>query len=175
MCCETDEEAWEKADGWTFFQFALQLYNKEGPFEPGTVNFWDKYQEWKLTPAGQKRSGSELIGSPETIREKLLELEAANVDQVILLNQAGKNTHKDICDSLDLFAREIMPEFHGREDEHQQWKSAVLAGELELEDIDTDPFNFKTRQTPSQKSSKAEINADMIAGAVGRPDSQSNQ
>jgi hypothetical protein len=173
MCCETDEEAWEKADGWTFFQFALQLYNKEGPFEPGTVNFWDKYQEWKQTPAGQKRSGSELIGSPETIREKLLELEAANVDQVILLNQAGKNTHKDICDSLDLFAREIMPEFHAREDEHQQWKSAVLAGELELEDIDTDPFNFRTRQTPSQKSSKAEIKTDIIAGAVGRPDSLS--
>ena len=72
------------------------------------------------TPAGQKRSGSELIGSPETIREKLLELEAANVDQVILLNQAGKNTHKEICDSLDLFAREIMPEFHAREDGHQQ-------------------------------------------------------
>ena len=171
MCCETDEEAWEKADGWTFFQFALQLYNKEGPFEPGTVNFWDKYQEWKQTPAGQKRSGSELIGSPETIREKLLELEAANVDQVILLNQAGKNTHKDICDSLDLFAREIMPEFHAREDEHQQWKSAVLAGELELEDIDTDPFNFRTRQTPSQKSGKAEIKADIIAGTVGRPGS----
>ena len=41
MCCDTDEEAWEKADGWTFFQFALQLYGKEGPFEPGTVNFWE--------------------------------------------------------------------------------------------------------------------------------------
>ena len=173
MCWETDEEAWEKADGWTFFQFALQLYNKEGPFESGTVNFWDKYQEWKQTPAGQKRSGSELIGSPETIREKLLELEAANVDQVILLNQAGKNTHKDICDSLDLFAREIMPEFHAREDEHQQWKSAVLGGKLVLEDIDTDPFNFKTRQTPSQKSGKAEIKADIIAGTVGRPGSLS--
>ena len=125
----------------------------------------------EANPRRKKRSGSELIGSPETIREKLLELEAANVDQVILLNQAGKNTHKDICDSLDLFAREIMPEFHAREDEHQQWKSAVLGGELELEDIDTDPFNFKTRQTPSQKSSKAEIKADMIAGAVGRPGS----
>ena len=64
-----------------------------------------------------------------------------------------------------------MPEFHAREDEHQQWKSAVLSGELELEDIDTDPFNFKTRQTPSQKSGKAEIKADIIAGAVGRPGS----
>ena len=30
MCAATDEEAWQKADGWTFFQFALALYNKEG-------------------------------------------------------------------------------------------------------------------------------------------------
>ena len=57
-----------KADGWTFFQFALQLYGKEGPFEPGTVNFWERYQEWKQTPEGSRRSGSELIGSPDTIR-----------------------------------------------------------------------------------------------------------
>ena len=172
MCCETDEEAWQKADGWTFFQFALQLYNKEGPFEPGAVNFWDRYQEWKQTPAGQKRSGSELIGSPDTIRQKLLELEAANVDQVILLNQAGKNTHQDICDSLELFARELMPEFQGREDQHQAWKAAVLNGEMTLEEIDTEPFNFKARGAPSLKSSKEERNSDMVAGAVGRPDSQ---
>ena len=172
MCAETDEEAWQKADGWTFFQFALQLYNKEGPFKPGTVDFWKKYQEWKQTPAGQKRSGSELIGSPETIRERLLELEAANVDQVILLNQAGKNTHEDICSSLELFAKEIMPEFTAREDEHQSWKAAVLAGEIELEDIDTEPFNFTVRQTPTRKSSKDEINTDMVAGVVGRPESQ---
>jgi alkanesulfonate monooxygenase SsuD/methylene tetrahydromethanopterin reductase-like flavin-dependent oxidoreductase (luciferase family) len=173
MCCETDEEAWQKADGWTFFQFALQLYNKEGPFEPGTVDFWERYQQWKQTPAGQKRSGSELIGSPDTIREKLRELESANVDQVILLNQAGKNTHEDICSSLQLFADEIMPEFHAREDEHQQWKQAVLNGEIMLEEIDTEPHNFKARGAPTQKSKKEERNKDMVAGAVGRPDSPS--
>ena len=171
MCCETDEEAWQKADGWTFFQFALQLYNKEGPFEPGTISFWDKYQEWKQTPAGQKRSGSELIGSPDTIRQKLLELDAANVDQVILLNQAGKNTHEDICASLDLFAKEVMPEFHAREDEHQQWKQAVLAGEIELEEIDTDPYNFRARGAPTKAPSTPEERRDMIAGATGRPGS----
>ncbi len=173
MCCETDEEAWQKAEGWTFFQFALQLYNKEGPFDPGTVNFWDRYLEWKETPAGQKRSGSELIGSPDTIRERLLELEAANVDQVILLNQAGKNTHEDISSSLELFAKEVMPEFHARDAEHQEWKQSVLAGELQLEDIDTDPFNFKARGAPTKKSSKEERNSNMVAGAVGRPESSS--
>ncbi len=169
MCCDTDEEAWRKADGWTFFQFALQLYGKEGPFKPGSVNFWERYQEWKQTPAGQKRSGSELIGSPETIRNKLLELEAANVDQVILLNQAGKNSHEDICASLQLFADQLMPEFQGRDAEHQQWKQAVLNGELELEDIDTEPFNFKARGAPTKLSQKQERNRNMIAGTVGRP------
>ena len=87
--------------------------------------------------------------------------------------QAGKNTHEDICSSLELFANEIMPEFHGRENEHQAWKEAVLNGELALEDIDTEPFNFKVRQTPTRKSSKDERNSDMVAGAVGRPDSSS--
>jgi alkanesulfonate monooxygenase SsuD/methylene tetrahydromethanopterin reductase-like flavin-dependent oxidoreductase (luciferase family) len=171
MCAETDEEAWRKADGWTFFQFALQLYNKEGPFEPGTVNFWERYQAWRQTPAGQKRSGSELIGSPATIRERLKELEAANVDQVILLNQAGKNSHEDICSSLELFARDVMPEFHASEAAHQQWKAAVLAGEIQLEEIDTDPYNFAARGKPTLASSKERRN--MVSGAVGRPNAES--
>ncbi len=171
MCAETDEEAWRKADGWTFFQFALQLYNKEGPFEPGSVNIWERYQEWRKTPAGQKRSGSELIGSPDTIRERLKELEAANVDQVILLNQAGKNSHQDICDSLTMFANEVMPEFHAQEAEQQKWKAAVLAGEIKLEEIDTDPYNFAARGKPTLASSKEKRNA--ISGAVGRPGAES--
>ena len=168
MCCETDEEAWEKADGWTFFQFALRTYAKEGPFAPGTNNFWEKYQEWKKTPEGQKRSGSELIGSPDTIRERLGDLESANVDQVILLNQAGKNTHEDICSSLELFAKEVMPEFHERETEHQEWKRAVLAGELVLEDIDTEPFNITARARPTKPPSAEAVAAAEAAAEQSR-------
>jgi alkanesulfonate monooxygenase SsuD/methylene tetrahydromethanopterin reductase-like flavin-dependent oxidoreductase (luciferase family) len=170
MCAQTDEEAWEKADGWTFFQFALQLYGKEGPFEPGSVNFWERYLEWKQTPEGQLRTGSELIGSPDTIRERLKELQDTNVDQVILLNQAGKNTHKDICESLELFAKEVMPEFQAAQPEQEAWKKAVLAGEIELEDIDTEPFNITRGRKPTQASTKQA--RDMVAGVVGRPDSE---
>lgn len=170
MCAPSDEEAWQKADGWTFFQFTLQLYNKEGPFEPGTVNFRDRYQEWKKTPEGQKRSGSELIGSPDTIRKRLLELEKANVDQVILLNQAGKNTHEDICMSLNLFAEEVMPEFQARHHLQEEWKQAVINGEVVLEDINTDLYNFTARGKPSLPSSKEKAN--MVSGVVGRPAAQ---
>jgi alkanesulfonate monooxygenase SsuD/methylene tetrahydromethanopterin reductase-like flavin-dependent oxidoreductase (luciferase family) len=167
MCCETDEEAQRKSEGWTFFQFALQLYGKEGPFEPGTVDFWQRYQEWKQSPAGQRRTENELIGSPDTIRERLLELERANVDQVILLNQAGKNSHEDICSSLELFARELMPEFQGREEEHGAWKRAVLAREIELEEIDTDPFDISRGRAPTlQPSPEAQKVAEQIRKAA---------
>jgi hypothetical protein len=77
-----------------------------------------------------------LIGSPETLRERLRKFAESNVDQVVLINQTGKNTHEHICESLDLFAKEVMPEFHDMEPDHQKWKQQVLSGEIELEEID---------------------------------------
>ncbi|MCZ6781871.1 MAG: LLM class flavin-dependent oxidoreductase [Proteobacteria bacterium] len=153
MCCETDEEALRKADGWTFFQFALRFYASRGaPVAPGEVNLWEEYQSWKETPQGKKARTGGLVGSPETLRRKLRKFEASNIDQVILLNQAGKNSHEDICASLELFAREVMPEFHERETEHQKWKRAVLSGELALEEIDTSTQGFNR---PSLRSGSA--------------------
>jgi hypothetical protein len=32
-----------------------------------------------------------------------------------------------------------MPEFVARDDEHQRWKAAVLAGDIVLDEIDTSP------------------------------------
>ena len=149
MCADTDEEALEKADGWTFFQFALRFYATHGVIEPGSVNLWNEYQEWKETPKGQKQRRSGLVGSPETLRRKLRKFEESNIDQVILLAQAGNNKHEDICASLELFAREVMPEFHAREPEHQEWKQAVLAGDIELEQIDTAPHSIRGSAAPT--------------------------
>jgi alkanesulfonate monooxygenase SsuD/methylene tetrahydromethanopterin reductase-like flavin-dependent oxidoreductase (luciferase family) len=139
MCCTTDEEAHLKADGWTFFAFALRYYSTRPPGVPGEVNLWEEYQAFRATPQGQKMHAGGLVGSPETIRTKLRKFEQSHVDQVILLNQAGRNTHEDICASLELFAVEVMPEFVGRDDEHQAWKQDVLAGRITLEEIDTSP------------------------------------
>ena len=155
MCAPTDEEAQARADGWTFFQFSLMFYNTHGPVDPGTVNLWDEYRAWRETPKGQDavakgRSGG-LIGSPETIRRRLRKFQESHVDQVILLNQAGKNTHEDICSSLELFAKEVMPEFHDADREHQAWKQAVLNREIALEEIDTTPYWQPSNQTPAEK------------------------
>ena len=156
MCAETDEEARRRAEGVTFFQFSLAYYSgADGRrvsagrgierAKAGTVNLWDEYQMWKKAnpdKAEQALRGG-LIGSPETIRAKLRKFEASKVDSIILLNQAGRNAHAHICESLELFAKDVMPEFHGRESEHQAWKTQVLAGEIELPELDTSPHKVR--------------------------------
>lgn len=145
MCAETDEEARRRADGVTFFQFSLAYYSGARNREraaPGTVSLWDEYLKWKREnpeKAEQALRGG-LIGSPETIRRKLHRFAQSKVDSIILLNQAGRNRHEHICESLELFAREVMPEFHAMEPDHQAWKQQVLDREIELEELDTAPF-----------------------------------
>jgi alkanesulfonate monooxygenase SsuD/methylene tetrahydromethanopterin reductase-like flavin-dependent oxidoreductase (luciferase family) len=145
MCAKTDEEARERADGDTFFQFSLKYYGASSGRQrppPGTVNMWDEYNKWKRANpeahAAALRGG--LIGSPETIRRKLQKFQSSNIDQVVLLNQAGKNTHEHICESLELFAKEVMPEFQAAHPELLAWKERVLNREIELEEIDTTAF-----------------------------------
>jgi alkanesulfonate monooxygenase SsuD/methylene tetrahydromethanopterin reductase-like flavin-dependent oxidoreductase (luciferase family) len=146
MCAPTDEEARARAEGSSFFQFALRYYATHPPGVPGEIKLWEEFLAFRETPEGQAGASGGLIGSPATIRHRLRRFEESNVDQVILLNQAGKNTHADICSSLELFATEVMPEFHEREPEHQAWKAAVLAGDLELEELDTEPFATPRRR-----------------------------
>jgi len=62
----------------------------------------------------------------------------------------GKNVHKDICESLKLFAKEVTPEFQNRQGEQDAWKAAVINVEIELEDIDTEPFNLIRERAPTK-------------------------
>jgi alkanesulfonate monooxygenase SsuD/methylene tetrahydromethanopterin reductase-like flavin-dependent oxidoreductase (luciferase family) len=156
MCAHTDEEAIRRSEGWTFFQFTLAFYAKQGPVAPGSVDLWQEYLKWKETPGGRGPKQTGLIGSPTTIRERLQKFEASGVDQVILLNQAGNNTHEHICESLELFAREVMPEFQAREPEHCAWKEAVLRGDIQLEEIDVQAFNT-TRARPTLPPSQRNV------------------
>ena len=148
MCAETDEEARRRAEGVTFFQFALAYYSGSRNREraaPGTASLWDEYQAWKrANPERTERAlMGGLIGSPQTIRRKLHRFAQSNVDSIILLNQAGRNRHEHICEGLELFARAVMPEFHDMEPEHQAWKQQVLNREIELEEIDTTPYRAR--------------------------------
>ena len=61
------------------------------------------------------------------MREYLERFEQAGVDQVIFVLQAGKNRHEHICESLELFGREVLPAFRERDEAQVRAKSARLA------------------------------------------------
>jgi hypothetical protein len=80
-----------------------------------------------MDPAGSNNA----IGTPEKARRYLREMEAAGVDQVSFIQQGGRNKHEHICDSLRLFASDVMPEFKERHDENERRKNEELAPYIE--------------------------------------------
>lgn len=55
----------------------------------------------------------------------------AGVDQVIFIQQGGKNRHDHICDAMKLFADTVMPQFKAREAEREAQKAAELKPHFE--------------------------------------------
>ena len=55
------------------------------------------------------------IGTPEKISATLREYERAGLDQIVFSVEAGNISHEEICATLKLFAKEVMPEFKERE------------------------------------------------------------
>ena len=53
------------------------------------------------------------IGTPDQIAANMRRFEEAGVDQVMFLQQGGKNEHAHICASLELFAKAVMPALQG--------------------------------------------------------------
>ena len=58
-------------------------------------------------------------------------MQDSGVDQVILMQQAGNNRHEHICEALELFAREVMPEFVSGRAERERRKAEALAPFIE--------------------------------------------
>jgi alkanesulfonate monooxygenase SsuD/methylene tetrahydromethanopterin reductase-like flavin-dependent oxidoreductase (luciferase family) len=119
MCQPTTEEAVTLGmAGAQFFGFALMHYWKNGAHRPGVTNLWSEFgakmQGFAAADRDRRKAGAQGIGSPDAIREGFRRFEDAGVDQLILLQQAGNYQHADICRSLELFAREVMPEIKER-------------------------------------------------------------
>ena len=68
------------------------------------------------------------MGSPAYIRENIRAYEAAHVDVLLFLSQCGDRRHEDIMESLELFAKEVMPEFKERHHRQQRWREEQLDG-----------------------------------------------
>ena len=71
------------------------------------------------------------IGTPDDMRAHLRAFQDAGVDQVIFMQQAGKNRHDHICQSLELFANEVMPGFKSQAAARESRKARDLAPFIE--------------------------------------------
>jgi alkanesulfonate monooxygenase SsuD/methylene tetrahydromethanopterin reductase-like flavin-dependent oxidoreductase (luciferase family) len=104
-------------EGFEFFGYALNALVAHDTV-PGRTNLWGEYlaQRGDRTEeiieatrgVGAHASG---IGTPEDMRTHLKGFQESGVDQVIFMQQAGRNRHDHICESLELFAAKVMPEF----------------------------------------------------------------
>lgn len=160
MMCHPDEQtAIDRGlDGAHFFGFSLGHFYAFGDHRPGVTDVWQEFQAkrdlfgFKREVAAQTEQplGAQLyeqglgalrgaIGTPAQVRGLLRGYEKAGVDQVIFVSQAGRNRHEDICESLELFATEVMPEFAERDPAADAEKAERLAPAVEAALARRDP------------------------------------
>ncbi len=123
-----DEAVRRGLDGFRFFQFALAHHYRFGVHTPGRTDIWAHYEAVRDTVGLDfLGGGTGGIGTPDELRHHLRSFAAAGVDQTVFIQQGGKNRHQHICDALELFAAEVMPEFKVAEAERQAAKDRALA------------------------------------------------
>jgi alkanesulfonate monooxygenase SsuD/methylene tetrahydromethanopterin reductase-like flavin-dependent oxidoreductase (luciferase family) len=134
-------------EGANFFGYSLGHFYVFGTHVPGRTNVWQEYLE-RRSAVGydpeaaaralqEERLGAKLasgdstglrgaIGTPEQVREYLRRYEDAGVDQVIFVLQAGRNRHEHIMESIEMFGREVLPEFLERDEQLSAEKAKRL-------------------------------------------------
>ena len=125
-CHEDADEAMRRGfDGFRFFAYALGHFYVYGEHQPGRTDIWERFERARDKMPTTK--GTSTIGTPDQLRKSLSIYADAGVDQVIFIQQGGRNTHEHICESLELFAGKVMPEFKENEVERERRKAEELA------------------------------------------------
>jgi alkanesulfonate monooxygenase SsuD/methylene tetrahydromethanopterin reductase-like flavin-dependent oxidoreductase (luciferase family) len=153
MACDHDAETALRMglEGANFFGFSLAHYYIFGDHVPGRTVVWDEFTEKRdamgysadiaialerevlgaKIVAGEIEALRGAIGTPDQIREFVRRYEQAGIDQVIFAMQNGRTRHEDIMSSLELFGREVLPEFAERADDWDKRKAERLGPVLE--------------------------------------------
>ncbi len=144
MCHEDEQEAIDRGlDGAHFFGYSLGHFYGFGDHRPGVTDIHAEFLANRSAYGFDRETAAQVgvglrtrmtreadgveegfaslrgaIGTPDQIRDLLRDYEAAGVDQVIFVSQAGRNRHEHICESMELFAREVMGEFAERGPAH---------------------------------------------------------
>jgi alkanesulfonate monooxygenase SsuD/methylene tetrahydromethanopterin reductase-like flavin-dependent oxidoreductase (luciferase family) len=124
MCHEDADEAVARGlEGFKFFGFALAHNYLGGTHVPGRTSVWERFKEAPPFPT-MPQGG---IGNPDQVRATLETFEGVGVDQVVFIQQGGNNRHEHICESLELFAGRILPDFKARHEARARRKAEELA------------------------------------------------
>jgi alkanesulfonate monooxygenase SsuD/methylene tetrahydromethanopterin reductase-like flavin-dependent oxidoreductase (luciferase family) len=148
MCARDESDAIARGlEGANFFGYSLAHFYVFGDHVPGKTNVWEEFQERrghmgyspeaaiaaKSETLGAKAAAGETtglrgaVGTPDQLREFLRRYEAAGVDQLIFVMQAGKNRHEHIMESIELFGEEVLPEFAERDEKQAAAKAEKWA------------------------------------------------
>jgi hypothetical protein len=151
MLARSEADAIERGiDGAHFFGYSLGHYYGLSPHAPGRTNVFSEFTANRdeagfarqivrpdEAPLGvrllQEGLGSlrGAIGTPRQVSDLARRYEEAGVDQMIFVLQAGRNRHEHICESLELFAQEVMPQFLDGREQREARKAERLAPAIE--------------------------------------------
>ncbi|MGA0601585.1 LLM class flavin-dependent oxidoreductase [Caulobacter sp. KR2-114] len=119
-------------EGFEFFSYAINALVAHD-VRPGRSTLFEDFQKARgardeeiIAAARMAERNANGIGTPDDIRDHIRAFQEAGVDQVIFLQQCGRNRHDQICESLELFAAEVMPEFAAEVAAREARKAAEL-------------------------------------------------
>ncbi|MEU3574277.1 LLM class flavin-dependent oxidoreductase [Kitasatospora sp. NPDC036755] len=169
LCAPDDETALDRAlDGAHFFAYTFMHYYFIGEHFPGTTNIAELFEQGREMFAMVREPNPEVlaamaamdptlearldalrrgIGSPGKLVEMIRAYEEAGIDQIIFQVQLGNTKHEHIMESLELFAREVMPEFAERRPardaaKNERLKAAVESALARIEHKDVDVSGY---------------------------------
>jgi len=120
-------------EGFEFFGYAVNALVAHDAV-PGRSRLFEDFQKSRArqddeiiaATKGAARNANG-IGTPDDIRAHIRAFSDSGIDQVIFLQQAGRNKHADICESLELFAAEVMGAFKAEVAAREAKKAAELS------------------------------------------------
>ena len=159
-----DEAVKRMKEGFQFFSYGLGHHYIFGINKPGRTNIWEEFQKNKIKTQGRSTVEQRVspdteapgIGTPKELSAYLKKFEKTGVDQVTFIQQGGRNKHEHICEALELFASDVMPEFKEKEIQREKEKMEEL-----------EPY---LKQAMKRKKWMAELKDDEIPNveALGR-------
>jgi alkanesulfonate monooxygenase SsuD/methylene tetrahydromethanopterin reductase-like flavin-dependent oxidoreductase (luciferase family) len=167
-------------DGAHFFGYSLGHFYGGGAHRVGDSNLWQSFGTdrtengfareiisasaqplaVRLLQAGMG-SLRGAIGTPAQVAELIARYEAAGVDQVMFALQAGNNRHEHICESIELFAREVLPRFADGREQKELAKADRLAAAVDKA--------LARRVGPRSMPVPYQVEEDAEIAAPGRP------